>query len=161
MSHQTAAGWTGAHAGGRTAAAAAPELAVRLTGALLALAVAAVHVADQGAVTMLASPHWLGWGFRLIEAGGVLTAAALLLPWSAWLGWAAGLLLGLGPLTGYITTRSVALPGDRGDVGNWGYWVGTESLAVEAALIMLSVAMLLAYRQRASAHRPERLSGSG
>jgi hypothetical protein len=57
-------------------------------------------------------------------------------------------LLGLGPFTGYILTRSVGLPGDHGDVGHWGYWVGTESLVVEAALVMLSIAMLLAYRQR-------------
>jgi hypothetical protein len=149
MTHQRAA--AGAEAGGRSTVAAVPVMAVRFAGALLALAVAAVHVADQGGVTTLASPGWLGWGFRLIEAAGVLTALALLLPWSAWLGWAAAVLLGLGPLTGYITTRSVGLPGDQSDVGNWGYWVGTESLIIEAALIVLSIAMLLAYRQRPSA----------
>jgi hypothetical protein len=121
---------------------------VRFAGALLALAVAAVHVADQGGVTALGSPDWIGWSYRLIEAGGVLTAVTLLLPWPAWLGWATGVLLGLGPFTGYILTRSVGLPGDHGDVGHWGYWVGTESLVVEAALVMLSIAMLLAYRQR-------------
>ena len=93
---------------------------MRSTGALLALAVAAVHVADQGEITTLASPDWMGWGFRLIEAGAVLTAFALLLPWLAMLGWAADVLLGLGPFTGYIASRAVGLPGDRGDVGNWG-----------------------------------------
>jgi hypothetical protein len=80
---------------------------VRCTGALLALAVAAVHVADQGGITALGSPGWIGWGFRLIEAGGVLAAVTLLLPWSDWLGWAAGLLLGVGPFTGYILTFTV------------------------------------------------------
>ena len=40
------------------------------------------------------------------------------------------------------------MPGDSGDVGDWGYWVGTVSLLVEAALILLSVGMLLAARQR-------------
>ena len=82
-----------------------PAIAVQLTGALLALAVAAVHVADQGGLTALASPGWIGWGYRLIEVGGVLTALVLLLPWPAWLGragagWAAGVLLGAGPLAG-------------------------------------------------------------
>src|SRR5579859_4980697 len=130
----------------------APQLAVRFAGALLAVAIAAVHVADQGGVTAMASPDWLGWGFRLVEAGGILTALVLLLgglgrPRSA-LGWAAGVLLGAGPFTGYIASRTVGVPGDPGDVGNWGYWVGTESLLVEAALVLLSVSMLLAARQR-------------
>jgi len=132
---------------------ASPEFAVRFAGALLAVAVAAVHVADQGGVTAMADPAWIGWGYRLVEIGGVLTALILLLPrlaWfgPAWLGWAAGVLLGVGPFLGYVASRTVGLPGDPGDVGNWGYWVGTVSLLVEAALVMLSVSMLLAARQR-------------
>jgi hypothetical protein len=142
----------------------APEFPVRFVGALLAVAVAAVHVADQGGITVMASPAWIGWGYRLIEAGGILTALVLLLPGlsvrfgqvrlgPAWLGpaslgWAAGVLLGTGPFLGYLASRTVGVPGDPGDVGNWGYWVGTVSLLVEAALVMLSVSMLLAARQR-------------
>jgi hypothetical protein len=125
-----------------------PDVVVRFSGAMLALAVAAVHVADQGGVTALNSPAWIGWSYRLIEVGGVLTAVTLLLPWSAWLGWAAALLLGAGPFIAYALSRSVGLPGDSGDVGNWGYWVGTVSLVVEAALIVLGITMLMAYRQR-------------
>jgi hypothetical protein len=37
-----------------------PAIAVRVTGALLALAVATVHVADQGGITALAPPSWIG-----------------------------------------------------------------------------------------------------
>jgi hypothetical protein len=119
---------------------------------MLALAVAAVHVADQGGVTAFISPDWIGWGYRLIEVGGVLTALVLLLPRPArfapaWAGWAAGVLLGVGPFAAYILSRTVGVPGDPGDVGNWGYWVGTVSLFVEAALVALSVSMLLALRQ--------------
>ena len=137
----------------------APEVAVRLGGALLALAVAAVHVADQGGITALASPHWIGWGYPLIEAGGVLTALTLLCFRPAWpvptgLGWAAGVLPGAGPFAAYIASRTVGVPGDPGDVGNWGYWLGTVSLLVEAALVMLGTGMLLALRQRlSSAHQ--------
>jgi hypothetical protein len=129
---------------------AAPVISVRMVGALLALAVAAVHIADQGSITTLASPHWIGWGYRLIEVGGLLTAAAILLARPAWFGWTAGVLLGAGPFLGYVASRSVGVPGDPGDVGNWGYWVGTVSLVVEAALIVLSVGMLLALRERPS-----------
>src|SRR5580658_5912117 len=42
----------------------APEIAVRLVGALLALGVAAVHVTDQGGVSAFASPSWIGWSYR-------------------------------------------------------------------------------------------------
>jgi hypothetical protein len=136
-----------------TARGAAPEFAVRFAGALLAVAVAAVHVADQGGVTALADPAWIGWGYRLIEVGGVLTALILLLPrpaWfgPAWLGWASGALLGAAPFLGYLASRTVGVPGDSDDVGNWGDWLGTVSLLVEAALVMLGVSMLLAMRQR-------------
>jgi len=142
MAGKTAIGWA------RTdtvsvPVAAPPELAVRLVSALLALAVAGVHVADQGGITAFNSPDWLGWSYRLIEAGAVLTALMLLLPRSRWLGWAAGALLGIGPFLGYLASRSIGLPGDQHDVGNWGYWVGTVSLIVEAALVVLCVGMLL------------------
>ena len=84
--------------------AAVPEVAVRLAGALLAVAVAVVHVADQGGVRAFSSPGWIGWGFRLIEAGGVLTALALLLPPMA----------GLGPAS-RARTRAGRLRGRRRD----------------------------------------------
>jgi hypothetical protein len=132
----------------------APDLTVRLVAALLALGVSAVHVADQGGITAFTSPAWIGWGYRIIEVGGVLTAIVLLaafLPRAAWTGWAAGLLLGFGPFVAYIASRSIGVPGDPGDVGNWGYWVGTVSLFVEAALMALCVSMLLAQRRASRA----------
>jgi hypothetical protein len=134
-----------------------PEMGVRMVGALLALAVAAVHIADQGGISAFNSPDWIGWGYRLIEVGGALTALTLMLPrprWlgPAWLGWAAGVLLGTGPFVAYIASRTIGVPGDPGDVGNWGYWVGTVSLFIEAALVMLSISMLLAVRERRPGH---------
>jgi hypothetical protein len=131
-----------------------PDLAVRIAGAMLALAIAAVHVADQGSVTGLASPGWIGWGYRIIEVGGVATALVLVLPRSArlvpaWAGWAAGVLLGAGPFIAYILSRSVGVPGDPGDVGNWGYWVGTVSLLIEAGLVALGISMLSAMSRSA------------
>jgi hypothetical protein len=147
MSQQQVAERTNRGAVG-AAVEAAPEVAVRLVGALLALAVAAVHVADQGGVTAFTSPDWLGWSYRAIEVGGVATAVALMVPRRARLGWVAGLLLGAGPFVGYVASRTVGVPGDPGDVGNWGYWVGTVSLVVEAALVILGIGMLLAHQLR-------------
>ncbi len=119
---------------------------------MLALAVATVHVADQGGITALAAPAWIGWSYRAIEAGGALTALVLLvpqrfLPGPSWLKWAAALLLAVGPFVAYLASRSIGLPGDPGDVGNWGYWVGTVSLLIEAALIILSISMVRALRR--------------
>lgn len=125
-----------------------PDGSVRLVAALLAFGVAAVHVADQGGLTAFTTPNWLGWAYRLIEAGGVLTAVALLLSRSTNLGWAAGVLLGVAPFLGYLASRTVGVPGDPGDVGNWGDWVGTVALFVEAGLVTVSVGMLLARRRR-------------
>jgi hypothetical protein len=129
-----------------------PDVGVRLASALLALAIAAVHVADQGSVTVLADQNWIGWGYRLIEAGGILTALALLLAplmriIPAWLPWAAGVLLGAVPFLAYLATRSIGLPGDHADVGNWGDWVGTVALLCEAALVTLSVSTIQARRR--------------
>jgi hypothetical protein len=149
MAQQTLAGNRDS-AGENARLTVAPLVAVRLVGALLALAVATVHVADQGGITAFTSPAWIGWGYRLIEVGGVLTAIALVLPWTRWLGWAAGILLGFGPFVAYLLSRSVGVPGDPGDVGNWGYWVGTLSLVVEAALMVLCLSMLLAHRRSPS-----------
>ena len=143
---------TGVRAGRDTTGITVPDIVVRFSGAMLALAIAAVHVADQGGVTAFTSPSWIGWGYRLIEVGGVLTALVLLAPRMvrlvpAWAGWAAGVLLGVGPFVAYVLSRSVGVPGDPGDVGNWGYWVGTVSLLVEAGLVTLSISMLPSLRE--------------
>jgi len=119
-----------------------PPVAIRGVGALLALAVAAAHVADQGGVTASTAPDWLGWAYRLIEVGGVLVAGVLLWPRSGRLGWAAAALLGVGPFVGYLASRTVGVPGDPGDVGNWADWVGTLALIVEAALVTIGVGMV-------------------
>ena len=60
------------------------------------------------------------------------------------------LLLGAAPFAGYVTSRTVGVPGDPGDLGNWGYWVGTVSLLAEVALVVLSVSVLLTLRRRSA-----------
>jgi hypothetical protein len=132
----------------RSEAVALPPFATRLVGIALALAVTTVHVADQGGITDFAAPNWLGWAYRLIEVGGLLVALTLMLPRLAPLSWAAGVLLGVGPLSGYLASRTVGVPSDPGDVGNWSDWVGTVSLVIEAALILMSIGMLWAQFHR-------------
>ena len=128
----------------------APAVMVRFAGAALALAITTAHVADQGGITAFTAPNWLGWAYRLIEVGGLLTAAALIGSRTTRLGWAAGVLLGVAPFLGYLASRTVGVPGDPGDVGNWADWVGTLALVVEAGLITVSVGMLGARLSRPS-----------
>lgn len=134
----------------RSEPVAVPEVTIRVIGALLALGIAAAHVADQGGLTAFTSPNWLGWAYRLIEVGGVLTALALMWPRSAKLGWTAGVLLGVGPFLGYVASRTVGVPGDPGDVGNWGDWVGTVALILEVGIVTISLGMLRAGRRQPS-----------
>jgi hypothetical protein len=136
----------------RAEAVALPPVAAQAVGIALAIAVSTVHVADQGGITAFTFPDWLGWSYRLIEVGGVLVALTLLWPRLARLGWAAGVLLGAGPLVGYLASRTVGVPSDPADVGNWSDWVGTLSLVIEAGLILMGIAMLWAqFRQPAPA----------
>jgi Na+/proline symporter len=121
-----------------------PAVMVRVAGAVLALAIAGAHVADQGGLTAFTAPDWLGWAYRLIEVGGVLTAGALIWPRTARLGWLAGVLLGVAPFLGFLASRTVGVPSDPGDVGNWSDWVGTLALVLEAGLVAVSVGMVRA-----------------
>jgi Na+/proline symporter len=120
----------------------------------LALAIATAHVADQGGITAFTAPDWLGWAYRLIEVGGMLTAVALTWPRCSTLGWVAGVLLGVAPFFGFLASRTVGVPGDPGDVGNWSDWVGTLALVLEAGLVTVSVGTLRARLRRPSPVAP-------
>jgi hypothetical protein len=53
-----------------------------------------------------------------------------------------GLATALSAFSGYLLSRSVGVPGDPTDIGNWGYTLGTVSLVAEAAFILVAVLML-------------------
>jgi hypothetical protein len=127
----------------------------RLVGALLALSVGAVHVVDQGGgILGFTDPDWLGWSYRLIELASVLVAVAILVLGERWLSWIAAALLAGGPVIGYLLTRTIGLPGDAGDKGNWADSVGTLSLLLEGALAVLAGAIAV------SAIRTARAAGA-
>ena len=47
-----------------------PDWAAVLPAAMLCVTVSVIHVLDQGGVATYAGPPWwLGWGYRLVEAG--------------------------------------------------------------------------------------------
>jgi hypothetical protein len=124
-----------------------PDWPTVLTTAMLSITVGVIHVLDQGGITKYAgSPWWLGWGYRSVEIGSVVIAAALVARRRWMPTWLAALFVGLGPFTVFLLTRLVGLPGDPGDLGNWGDPLGTASLFVEGTLILSAGTTLIRFR---------------
>ncbi len=112
-----------------------------VVGASLALAIAVIHLQDQGGLPGDQSPVWLKYGFYVLEVSSTISAALIIR--GKTLGWLLGLASSIGPMTGYILSRTAGLPGDSGDVGNWGYLIGTVSLIVEGSFVVLAVICLM------------------
>ena len=111
-----------------------------ILGAGLLIAIAIIHLQDQGGLLGGESPTWLKYGYYLVEFGSLISA--LLVIRGKAIGWALGLASSVGPFVGYILSRTVGVPGDPGDVGNWGYLLGTVSLLVEGSFAILAVVCL-------------------
>jgi hypothetical protein len=129
-------------------------LVARFAGSALALAVAAIHIADQGGFPGSKTPDYVGVGYYLLEGVSVLIAAALLLPLGSRLraaAWTtAALFVSAGPLLGYVLSRGPGLPDYDDDLGNWTEPLGVLSLVVESALLALSVSVLITARRAQS-----------
>ncbi len=113
-------------------------LPARLTGAALCLAIAYIHVKDQGGFPGNKQPTYVGIGYYLLEMGAVVTAL-LLLSKSYRKGWILAVGVALGPLIGYALSRGPGLPLYSDDRGNWMETLGVISLFVEGVLFLLSV----------------------
>ena len=63
-------------------------------------------------------------------------------------------MLALSPATAYILTRTVGLPFDTSDIGDWGNRLGTASLFVEGVVLLTaSFGLWLAMRGQAEGPR--------
>ena len=115
---------------------------LRVAGAALCLAVAVIHVIDQGGIPGSKTPAYVGDGYYALEIIGAVTAFVLIAgAVRAGLILAAG--VAAGPFAGYVLSRGPGLPGYTSDVGNWTEPLGLVSLAVEAALFALAAVLLL------------------
>jgi hypothetical protein len=132
----------------------------RMMAALLALEVTWVHVLDQGGVFALRDPPYVGWGYRFLELGGVLVAIWLLSRWYGWLSWLMAAGIAVGPLTGYIASRSVGLPNYRDDVGNWFEPLGILAVIAEFLLLVLATTALVGLRRRGDPAPGDDLTGN-
>lgn len=122
----------------------------RVAGALLCLAISTIHTLDQGGFPGDESPRYFVILFYLVEATGVLAAVLLLAArraLGAWLSWLLALGIAIGPMSGYLLTRTVGLPGHTDDIGNWTEPLGMASLAVEGTLAALALSRLIPARR--------------
>jgi hypothetical protein len=120
-------------------AAPVSEQAARLLAVVGLAGIAVIHVLD--APDTFDGVKYIFWLYIAIIVGAI-PFSLLLLQWSSRLAWVGAALLAAGPLLGYLLTRSVGLPGDSGDIGNWLDSLGLASMFVEAAVLSLSLARL-------------------
>lgn len=112
------------------------------------MAIAIIHIKDQGGFPGDKQPRYVGVGYYLLELGAVV-AVALLLSRAQRGGWFFSIGVALGPLLGYVLSRGPGLPLYRDDRGNWSETIGVASLVVEGLLLALAVvAILLADRRQ-------------
>jgi hypothetical protein len=111
---------------------------------LLTRGVAVVALAGVALVHLVQIPDTAGQTtslavlFGALVLGAALVAAALLHTDHPLL-WYAAALTAIGPIAGYVLTRSAAMPFDNGDVGNWTEPLGLAALFIEAGLLGLCV----------------------
>lgn len=128
---------------------AAHHVVPRVLGAALALAVAYIHVKDQGGLLGLKTPTYVGIGYYLLEIAGVVAAVALLLrpgrhTVQAWL---LSIGIAVGPVVGFVLSRGPGLPNYVDDKGNWTETLGLVALTVEGLLLVLAVTVLARSRR--------------
>ena len=80
------------------------NLVLRILGIIGCLAVAAIHVIDQGGLPGTKDPQYVQVMYYALEAAGVV-AAALLLARHARSGWLLALGVAVGPIVGYVLSR--------------------------------------------------------
>jgi hypothetical protein len=116
------------------------DAAIRAVAAIGLMAVGIIHALEiQG---QLSGAAWLTAGFCGLAIAGPVCGMWLLvrpgrLPWLA-----AGAIC-LSAALGYVLTRSVTMPGDPGDVGNWLEPLGVTALIIEGIVVVLAVLVLI------------------
>jgi hypothetical protein len=109
--------------------------AIRAVTATGLITVGVIHTLEiQG---QLSGAVWLTICFAALAAVAPLAGIWLLIR-PAGASWAFAGLVGLSAALGYILTRSVAMPGDPGDRGNWLEPLGLAALIIECIVVILA-----------------------
>jgi hypothetical protein len=120
------------------------ESTARLLGAAAILGIGVIHILD--AASTYHSTRWIFWAYVAVIVSAVPVALTLL-HWASPIAWGAAVMLAGGPLLGYLLSRSIGLPGDAPDVGNWLCTLGITALFTETLLIALGATRLAIWRR--------------
>lgn len=122
----------------------AADPAVRASAAIGLIAIGMFHALEiQG---QLSGAVWLTAGFSLLAVVAPVTGLWLLAR-PTWGAWQFGGLTSAAALGGYILTRSIPVPGDTGDRGNWLEPLGLAAIIAEGVVIVLAAFIFVsAYR---------------
>ena len=125
--------------------------AVRASAAIGLITVGIIHVLQiQG---QLSGAAWLTAGFVLLAACAPVAGLWLLARPSS-VAWQVSGLVCLFAAGGYILTRSIPVPGDTGDRGNWLEPLGVTALFTEGIVAILAVLVLASIRARGQRPAP-------
>jgi hypothetical protein len=129
----------------------ADDPAVRAVAAIGLICVGIMHALEIRG--QLHGAAWLTAGFATLTitapAGGLWLLAR-----PAPLAWTCGGLICLAAAAGYILTRSVPVPGDASDVGNWLEPLGLASLISESIIAILAAMTLASRSSRHQTSKP-------
>jgi len=119
------------------------EATARLVGATGVVAIGVIHILD--AAPTYQSTRWIFWAYLALIVAAIPVTLWLLHGPSP-LAWVAAAALAAGPLAGYLWSRTIGLPGDAPDIGNWLCTLGMAALFVETSLLALGVTRLGIWR---------------
>ncbi|HWC87735.1 MAG TPA: hypothetical protein VG388_14445 [Solirubrobacteraceae bacterium] len=122
----------------------------RTVGAVGLLGIALIHTIDAPSHFVGGPDTWLGVAYVGLIVSCVIFAAGLIFVGDRRIWLAAGGVV-VTTLIGFTLSRVAGLPGDSGDIGNWGEALGIASVFVEGSFLMLT-AGVLGYRVPESAH---------
>jgi hypothetical protein len=107
--------------------------------AVALLAVALVHVLDLPG--KWEETRWMAYGYGLLVVSCLVVAEWLLR--GSRLVWAGAVAVAIGPMAGFVLTRTTGLPGATDDIGNWSEPLGLASLFVEGLVVLAAAIGLL------------------
>ena len=113
-----------------------PRAVLRQVTVLGLLGIALVHLLDLPATI---GPSPVQGMLYVVLIVACLSAAAAFLHATSSLRWLGVAALATAPFVTYVLTRTVGLPFDRADVGNWGDRLGVAALFVESVVVLTAL----------------------